>query len=62
MDIRPCNKDKLQDARLIPLLPTLFLGLWDILRLLCSWEVPMPNMQGTSEVQLVAEGWQVFVI
>ena len=30
--------------------------------LVCSWEVPMPNMQGSYEVHMVEEGWQVSVV
>ena len=41
---------------------TSFPSVWVICRLVCSWEVPMPNMQGSCEVHLVEEGWQVFVV
>ena len=32
------------------------------LLLVCSREVPMPSLQGFSEVHLVDEGWQVFFV
>ena len=62
MDIRPSYKEKIQNACLVPLLPARLPGVWDILCLVCSREVPMPSMQGRSEVHLVAEGWQVFIV
>jgi hypothetical protein len=37
-------------------------ALWDILRLVCPWEVPLPSMQGSSDVHLVEERWEVFFI
>ena len=32
------------------------------LRVVYSWKVPMPNMQGNSAVHLVEKGGQVFVV
>ncbi len=34
----------------------------DILWLVCAREVPLPSMQGSYEVHLVGEGWQVFFV
>jgi hypothetical protein len=62
VDIRPSYKDKLQNARLVPLLPAWLPGVWVNVRVMCSWEVPMPTMQGSYEVHMVEEGWQVFVV
>jgi hypothetical protein len=61
-DIRPSYKDKLHNACLVPLLPAWLPGVWDILRLVCSREVPMPSMQGSYKVHLVEKWWQVFFV
>jgi hypothetical protein len=54
--------DRAMKRNLVPLLPARLPGVWDILRRVCSREVLMPSMQDSSEVHLVAEGWQVFFV
>ena len=62
MDIRLSYKDKLQYAGVVHVLPAWLAGIWAILRLVCPQKVPMPSMQGSSQVLMVGEGWQVFFV
>jgi hypothetical protein len=39
-----------------------FLAYGIFLRVVCSQEVPMPNMRDSCEVHLAEEGWQVFFV
>ena len=61
VDVRPSDKDKLQNVCVVPLLSASH-SVWYFLRVVYSWKVPMPNMQGNSAVHLVEKRGQVFVV
>jgi hypothetical protein len=62
MDVRPCYKEKLQNACLVHVLPAGLHCIWDIQHLVCSQEVWLSDMQGPCEVHLIEEGWEVFIV